>query len=207
MPPKFKIDLGELLLRKEKLVLELGSGPAKQEGRIGIDRLNLPGVDIVADVNEGFPYLPDNSVDEIHSKSLFEHVENLEFFMREIARVLKPGGKNYLFVPHFSNPYYYSDYTHTRFMGLYTFYYFVEEKDQLKRKVPNFYTDVRIRILSQRLMFQSTFRGVNFLKKLFEKFINLNTWLQEFYEENLCYFIPCYGMEIVFTPQKKGAFQ
>ena len=203
MPPEIKIDLDEILAKRERVVLELGCGPAKQEGRIGIDRLDLPGVDIVADINEGFPYLPDHSVDEIHSKSLFEHVENLEFFMAEIIRVLKPGGKNNLFVPHFSNPYYYSDYTHTRFMGLYTFYYFAEERDQLKRKVPNFYTDVRIRILSQRLIFQSTFRGVNFLKKLFEKFINLSTWLQEFYEENLCYLIPCYGMEIVFTPTNK----
>src|SRR3989338_7869822 len=124
MPPEIKIDLDEILAKREKVVLELGCGPTKSEGRIGIDRLALPGVDIVADINEGFPYLPDHSVDEIHSKSLFEHVENLEFFMREIVRVLKPGGKNCLFAPHFSNPYYYSDYTHTRFMGLYTFHYF-----------------------------------------------------------------------------------
>ena len=198
MQPKIKIDLERILKSGRSAVLELGCGPEKKEGRIGIDRLELPGVDIVADVNEGFPFLPDHSVDEIHSKSLFEHVENLEFFMREIVRVLKPGGKNYLFVPHFSNPYYYSDYTHTRFMGLYTFYYFVEEKDQLYRKVPNFYSDVRIRILSQRLIFQSSFRGINFFKKLFEKLVNLNHWFQEFYEENLCYLIPCYGMEIVF---------
>ena len=46
--------------------------------------------------------------------------------MREITRVLKKNGKANIFVPHFSNPYYYSDYTHKRFLGLYTFYYFVE---------------------------------------------------------------------------------
>jgi len=195
-----KVDLQSLLESGEKVILELGCGPRKQPDRIGVDQLDLPGVDIVADLNAGFSYLPDNSVDEIHSKSLFEHIENLEFFMKEIVRVLKPGGRNYLFVPHFSNPYYYSDYTHTKFMGLYTFYYFVEEKHQLRRKVPNFYQDIRIKVLSQRLTFQSTFRGVNLMKKIFGKLVNWTTWTQEFYEENLCYLIPCYGMEIVFEP-------
>ena len=198
--PKIKIDLDGLLKSGRKIILELGCGPRKGEGRIGIDRLDFPGVDIVADLDQGFPYLPDHSVDEVHSRSLFEHVENLEGFLREICRVLKPGGRNVCFVPHFSNPYYYSDYTHTKFFGLYTFYYFVEEAAQLRRKVPNFYTDVRIRVLSQRLIFQSTFRGINFLKKLFGRFINLNSFFQEFYEENLCYLIPCYGLEVVFEP-------
>lgn len=195
-----KIDLDKILKSGNKVVIELGCGPNKKEGRIGIDRLDLPGVDIIADINQGFPYLTDHCVDEIHSKSLFEHIEDLGGFMREILRVLKKGGKNHLFVPHFSNPYYYSDYTHTKFMGLYTFYYFVDEKSQLRRKVPSFYSDVRIKITHQQLIFQSQFRGLNLIKKIFERLINLNPWMQAFYEENLCYLIPCYGMEIVFEP-------
>lgn len=205
MKPKIKIDLAERLRTGDKIVLELGCGPNKKEGRIGIDRLELAGVDIVADLNEGFPYLPDHSVDEIHSKSLFEHVDNLEYFMREIIRVLKREGRNYLFVPHFSNPYYYSDYTHTKFFGLYTFYYFVDERYQLYRKVPNFYTDIRIKVLSQRLVFQSIFRGFNFFRKMFERLVNMNSWMQAFYEENWCYWIPCYGMEIVFCADEGTA--
>lgn len=195
-----KIDLKEKLGSGEPLILELGCGPAKKEGRIGIDRIDLPGVDIVADINEGFPYLPDQSVDEIHSRSLLEHVDQLDGVMREIVRVLKKNGRKYAFVPHFSNPYYYSDHTHSKFFGLYTFYYFVDPECQLYRKVPHFYTDVRIRILSQKLVFQSSFRGVNFLKKIFGKLINSHPILQEFYEENLCYLIPCYGINIVFAP-------
>lgn len=198
--PKIRIDLENILKSGTAVILELGCGPHKREGRIGIDRLDFPEVDIVADLNEGLPYFPDHSVDEIHSKSLFEHIEDLGFFMREIVRVLKKGRKNYCFVPHFSNPYYYSDYTHTKFFGLYTFYYFVDPEYQLHRKVPHFYTGVRIRILRQRLVFQSPFRGMNFIKKLVERIVNINHWTQEFYEENFCYLIPCYGIEIVFEP-------
>ncbi len=194
---KIKVALEEKLATGP-IVIELGCGPNKKEGRIGIDQLDLPGVDIVADINEGLSFLPDQSVDEIHSKSLLEHVNDLGLVVREIVRVLKPGGKKFLFVPHFSNPYYYSDYTHTRFMGLYTFYYFVDEKYQLRRKVPTFYSDVRIRVLSQKMIFQSSFRLVHYFKKAFQKIVNLSSWTQEFYEENLCYFIPCYGLEVVF---------
>lgn len=199
MSYKSNIDLDRTLRERPAIVLELGCGPSKREGRIGVDRLDLPGVDIVADVNQGLQFLPDHSVDAIYSESFFEHIDDLPLLVAEIVRVLKKGGKNFMFVPHFSNPLYYSDYTHTKFFGLYTMYYFCSEKNQLRRKVPNFYTNVRIRVLSQRLMFQSSFRGVRFFKKVFQKLVNLNTWTQEFYEENLCYLIPCYGMNIVFA--------
>lgn len=192
-------DLQDKLMSGKPVILELGCGLTKKKGRIGIDRLDLPGVDVVANLDEGFPYLPDESVDEVHSKSVLEHVDRLEFVLSEIVRVLKKDGRNYAFVPHFSNPYYYSDYTHSKFFGLYTFYYFVDSEHQLYRKVPNFYTEVRIKVVSIELVFQSTFRGLNLLKKLFGRLINSHPRLQEFYEENLCYLIPCYGINVVFT--------
>jgi ubiquinone/menaquinone biosynthesis C-methylase UbiE len=165
--------------------------------------LPLSGVNIVADLEKGLHFFDDASVDEIHSESFFEHIENLEALMREIVRVLKPGGRNYLFVPHFSNPMYYSDYTHRRFFGLYTFYYFSAQQDKLIRKVPFFYTDIRVRVVYQRLRFASSFRGVRFLKKVFEKVVNSSSFMQEFYEENLCNLVPCYGMDVIFEPDPK----
>lgn len=195
----FNIDLELVLDSGKPVILELGCGPNKRPGCIGIDRLNLPGVDVVANIENGLPFLPDASVDEIYSESFFEHVPDLEKLMGEIVRILKPNGTNWLFVPHFSNPYYYSDYTHSRFFGLYTLRYFCEEKNQLRRKVPNFYSEIRIRVLSQRLIFYSNFCVLNFLKKAFQRLVNHSEWTQEFYEENLCYFIPCYGMELRFT--------
>ncbi|MFL6696769.1 MAG: class I SAM-dependent methyltransferase [Vitreoscilla sp.] len=198
MPPILKIDLDAIVKSGERVVLELGCGPNKTPGRIGIDLLDMPGVDIVADIDEGLGFLPDSSVDAIYSESFFEHVGDLQRLMAEVVRVLKPDGYNWMFVPHFSNPYYYSDYTHKSFFGLYTLRYFCAPEHQLQRKVPAFYSSVRIRVVSQRLIFSSNFRGIRFLKKVFQKLINSSPWWQEFYEENLCYFIPCYGMELCF---------
>jgi len=199
MEPLTKIDLEKVINSTEPVIVDLGCGKKKKQGRIGIDKLDLPNVDIVADLEEGLSFLPDNSVDQIYCKSIFEHIENLENLMREIVRVLKRDGTANVFVPHFSSPYYYSDPTHKRFFGLYTFYYFVDTKHQLKRKVPNFYTDIRIKIISQRLVFTSPFWLRRRIKKLLGFIFNCHRSLQEFYEENLCYIFPCYAIEVVFS--------
>lgn len=200
MEPRIRIDLDEALKSDALVIVELGCGQKKKQGRITVDKLDLPNVDIVADIEEGLSFLPDNSVDQIHSRSVLGHIENFENFMGEIVRVLKKDGTAHIFVPHFSNPYYYSDYTHKRFFGLYSFYYFVDTKHQPRRKVPNFYTDIRVNILSQRLVFSSPFWFTRQIKKLLSFIFNCHRSLQEFYEENLCYVFPCYGIEVVFGP-------
>ncbi len=201
-----KIDLYKALSRPGPVRIELGCGPKKKSGRIGVDTIDMPGVDIVADLEKGLVFLPDNCIDEIYCKSILEHIDNFESLMREIVRVLKDTGRAFVFVPHFSNPYYYSDYTHKRTFGLYSFYYFVDREHQLKRKVPEFYTDIRIRIVSSRLIFRSPFWFRKQLKKLEGLLFNSCRYLQEFYEENLCYKFPCYGVEIVFEPVKTPKF-
>ncbi|MBN2588504.1 MAG: methyltransferase domain-containing protein [Sedimentisphaerales bacterium] len=202
MTPLLKINLEQLLNSQTPFVIDLGCGQKPKKGRVTVDKVDMPNVDIVADIEEGLPFLPDNSVDELRCKSVLEHIDNFEYLMREIIRVLKPDGKAYIFVPHFSNPYYYSDYTHKRHFGLYSFDYFVETKKQLKRKVPEFYTNIRINIISRKLVFRSPFWFSRKLKKLFGFFMNLHTSVMEFYELHLCYICPCDGIKIVFTPVK-----
>ncbi len=204
MRPSIRANLEQIIRSGQPLIVELGGGRKRTAGRITIDRVDLPGVDIVANLEDGLPFLPDRSVDEIHCRSVLEHIENFEGLMGEIARVLKEEGTAHIFVPHFSNPYYYSDYTHKRFFGLYSFYYFVSPEKQLSRKVPDFYTDTRIEILSQRLVFRSSFRLVRPLKKLIGWFLNTHTCMQQYYEENLCYLFPCHGIELTFRPARQG---
>lgn len=184
-------------------VIEIGCGPRKTEGRIGVDCLALPGVDIVANLEEGLGIFPDHCADIIYARSILEHVVDIARLMEEIHRVLKPEGRFIVFVPHFSNPYFYSDYTHRTFFGLYTFYYFVEPEDQLRRKVPVFYGSTRYKVDSMRLTFAGRGRLGKPFKKFVEWLVNLTPGFQEFYEANLCYLIPCYGVEAVLRPAAK----
>jgi SAM-dependent methyltransferase len=202
MSIKIKIDLDALIQSGKRIVVELGCGRRKRPDAIGVDRVDLPGVDIVTDLENGLAFLPDNSVDEILCRSVLEHVCNLENLIRDIVRVLKDDGRARIFVPHFSNPYYYSDYTHKRFFGLYTFYYFVARENQLKRKVPDYYTDIRINIISQQLIFKSPFWLSRQIKKPLGLLFNCHPSLQEFYEQHLCYIFPCHGIEVVLVPDK-----
>jgi len=200
MESSVKIDLEKIISDGDPLIIELGCGQKSKQGRITVDKADLPNVNIVADIENCLSFLPDNCVDEIHCRSVLEHIENFEDLIREIVKVLKKSGEAHVFVPHFSNPYYYSDYTHNRFFGLYTFYYFVDTERQLTRRVPNFYTDIRINIISRQLVFRSPFWLSRQIKKAFGFLINCHRFFIEFYEQHLCYIFPCHGIEIVFMP-------
>jgi ubiquinone/menaquinone biosynthesis C-methylase UbiE len=201
MKPIVKIDIEEYKDNKKPLIIELGCGPYGKSGRIGIDQFDGENVQIVADLEEGLPFLDDNTVDEIHSSHVFEHIENLELLIKEIMRVLKKYGKCYISVPHFSNPYYYSDYTHKTFFGLYSFSYFIDIKNQpFKRKVGTFYSDIRMDLIDVKLKFGSHSSVRNILKRIIEKNINRSRFMQEFYEECLCWIIPCSEITYIIQP-------
>jgi predicted SAM-dependent methyltransferase len=190
------------IIRKERIVIELGCGPNKVVGAIGIDKIQDENVDIIADIENGLPFLPDNSVDELVSKHLLEHIENLDQLIKEIYRVLKPGGIHRAIVPHFSNPYFYSDYTHRRFFGLYTFDYFSDETSKLKRKVPNFYNKIQFHITKRYLRFYSLRPILNLFRRIYSRWVNRSPSAQECYEESWCYHFPC--QEIHFEMTKIG---
>lgn len=188
-----KINLTEKLTSGQPIILELGAGTRRRPGRIHIDAIDLPETDIVTDLENGFPFLPDNSVDEIHATSFLEHIRNLEFLMSEIYRVLKPGGRLYAFTPHFSNHLFYSDYTHTRPFGLYSYSYFSKSHHPFHRKVPKFYNSCNFRISKIKLIFRS---------RLLTWFFNLRFRLMELYESHLTFILPCYGLDVELTTLK-----
>ena len=205
MTVKIKIDLEKRLAEGRPIAVEIGCGPKRRDASvITIDRVDLETVDIVADIEKGLPFLPDACVDRLYCRSVLEHVDNFEGLLGEMLRVLKPDGRAAIFVPHFSNPYYYSDYTHRRMFGLYSFYYFVEPDRQLKRKVPVFYTDIRLEIVSLKLVFKTPFWVSRHLRKAFGWLINRGRCLQEFYELHLCYCVPCDGIEMVIRRADVG---
>lgn len=174
--------------------LELGCGNRKRHSEaIGIDQLNYEGVDIVGDIFLVLDRFPESSVDNVYAYHCFEHLENLEAIMGRLARVMKPQGCLQVEVPHFSNPYYYSDYTHRQPFGLYTFAY-LATTSLFRRQCPTYQRDLYFELKAVNLIFKSPrpFYGRYGLKKMAQALFNLNRYTREFYEENLCWMIPCY---------------
>ena len=198
---KFKNYVKNLESNGKRIILEFGPGEVKKfTDSISIDCVEKGSVDIVHDLSNGLEFIPDSSVDIIYSSHFLEHVEDLEGLMIEIHRVLKSGGKKIGAVPHFSNPYFYSDYTHKNFWGMYTLLYFSNDRF-FKREVPRYYNQLDFRINEINLNFSSPFLFRKIFRKVFGKIINTSKFLQEFYEENLTGFISCY--EIYFVIEKK----
>ena len=179
--------------------LELGCGSSKRNaGAIGVDALDLPGVDLVGDVHDVLGALPVASVDRVASFHFFEHIDDLPGLLNALARVVKPGGEIHVVAPHFSNPYYYSDYTHRRPFGLYTFAYLARSR-LFAREVPLYGITPLFELVDVKLGFKSTrpFYVRHAAKRAIGVVANLGRWTQECWEENLCWLFPCY--EIAYT--------
>lgn len=179
---------------RNPLILELGCGNKKVYSEsIGIDIGNYPAVDFVGDAIELLGQLPEGSVDMIYSSHLIEHVDDVREFLIAMVRVLKVGSSIEIIVPHFSNPFFYSDPTHKTTFGLYTCSYFATS-DLFSRSIPGYSLISGVRLDSVKLGFKS-YRP-NYLrhsvKMAFGYLINSSNWLKEFYEECLCWLFSCY---------------
>ncbi len=191
------------LTHMPEVVLELGCGNRKRlTNSIGIDVLDYESVDIVGDIFDVLAKISDSVVDAVHSYHFFEHVSSLDVLMMELARVMKSGGRLEVVVPHFSNPYFYSDYTHKQPFGLYSFSYLAHDPI-FRRTVPRYQQSTGFELQDVRLVFKSSraFPLRYGIKLVLGKVFNLTHAMKEWYEEQFCWLFPCY--ELHFILEKK----
>jgi predicted SAM-dependent methyltransferase len=101
-------------------------------GWVNVDLVNLPGTDIVHDLDVAPWPLPDGEAIEIRAYDIFEHVNNPLVFMTECHRLLTIGGMLRIQTPHWKSWTAYTDPTHKRFPTEYTFDYWVEGTELFK---------------------------------------------------------------------------
>lgn len=82
--------------------LYIGGGGCTVEGFINLDLFGLPGVNVIADATQ-LPFL-DSTFQRIECDAVLEHVRLPETVMKEIGRVLKPGGFAHVVTP-FCHPF------------------------------------------------------------------------------------------------------
>lgn len=103
--------------------LDLGCGPHKAPGHVGVDLRPQPGVDVVADLTSTWPF-SSSSIDEVRASHCFEHLPEPLHTMDELFRVLKPGAIAHVEVPSTNGPGAFQDPTHKSFWNLNSFLYY-----------------------------------------------------------------------------------
>jgi len=113
MACKWSTDKG---LRK----IELGGRMAAYKGLETVDLLDA---DIVTDLNERWPF-DNNSVGVVRANDVLEHLRDSIHTMRELSRVLAPGGMAFIQVPSTDGRGAFQDPTHVSFWNQNSFYYY-----------------------------------------------------------------------------------
>lgn len=125
----------QLVHERGGIKLDIGCGANKQGGFIGLDVRELPGVDIVHDVNVHPWPMPDRCVVLAMASHLVEHIppvmltdEGTRFpfieFMDEAWRIMQPGGEFAIITPHGYSMGFLQDPTHCNACSEATFAYF-----------------------------------------------------------------------------------
>jgi ubiquinone/menaquinone biosynthesis C-methylase UbiE len=147
---------GQLLeIDKQLKKLNLGCGKDIKEGWINLDCINLPGVNVVHDVNNLPLPFEDEYFNVILCKDVLEHIDLINV-LRDIHRILKKGGKLIIQVPHFTSKDAFGDPTHRNSFAVHTFRYFTANH------------------FRERLAYSYNY--------LLELLVNLNIRTQNFYE-------------------------
>lgn len=118
---------------------------------IHLDRVNLPHIEVIHDIESGKYPFEDNTFDEVLAFSVLEHTKDIIKQFEEIWRVCKNGAIVSIEVPYYNSPDSFRDPTHKSYFTERTMEYFTD------KGVFNYYTNARFEIKSQK--FTTTFIG------------------------------------------------
>jgi SAM-dependent methyltransferase len=107
-------------------VADIGCGTTKQvPWAVGLDNVAQPGVDVVANVDDGLPF-ETASLDHVFAVHILEHVRDMVAVMAELHRVLRPSGLLHVLCPHWRHVNAAADPTHVRAIDALTFRWFCQ---------------------------------------------------------------------------------
>lgn len=84
----------------EELKIDIGCGPHKRSGYLGIDAAAWPGVDYVMDIEREDIPLPARSASHIFSSHCLEHLRDPMRFFAEIGRLARDGAEAEIWTPY-----------------------------------------------------------------------------------------------------------
>lgn len=106
--------------------VDLACGARKPSGYIGVDICALPEVDIVANLNKGFPFAS-NSVAKLRAYDALEYLISRIHSMNEIWRICQPNAEVDIWVPSTDGRGAFQDPTHVSYWNINSFWYYCIE--------------------------------------------------------------------------------
>ncbi len=156
------------------MLIDLGCGKNKLKGCVGIDGDPSSHADIVVDFEKNPIPLGDSVADKVFSKQVFEHLEDPVRVLKELYRIVRPGGEIFIEVPHYSS--------HIAHGVGHKQYYSHKEMTQMFR------TEIHCQILKAEITFYKSFRysGIHFMANRFPTD----------YERFWAYFFPAENIQV-----------
>jgi len=175
-------------------ILDVGCGPKKHRGSIGIDMNPNTAADLLCNLDRGCLPFQDSVFDEVRAVHLIEHVENVIRTMEEFHRVSRAGGVIFLVTPHYTDFSSFCDPTHRWHLNSFSFWYF--DPEGLHGEA-SWYSHVRLRQRRLRVRLLQVWRYLGF-----EFLVNHSLRFRRFWEFYLCYLVRGKVMEFEFEVLK-----
>lgn len=138
--------------------LEVGCGNKKRNGYLGMDLINLEGVDVVHNMNNVPWPFHENQFDEIVFDDVLEHSHDILSIISEVYRIASNNCIVKISVPHFSSDNMYTDPTHKVFFSSRSFNYFDK---QMNHKHSFYLSGVNLKVNRAEIHFREYFLHEN----------------------------------------------
>lgn len=168
--------------------LNLGCGTDIRADCINLDRSPLLGVDVIHDLAHLPLPFPAGRFNRIVCYDVLEHVDIVPT-MRDLHRILTPGGILEIRVPHFTSANNYGDPTHLRAFSVETFNFFCVGSNR------GYYFEFGFSELQKRWI--SFTKGPSyFLNSLIGPLVNISPKMQVYYERSLLRIFPAVNIHL-----------
>jgi SAM-dependent methyltransferase len=174
-----------------KREVDLGCGAVRRApGAIRADISRDVHPDVLVNAAGGLPFRT-GSLARVWCFDLVEHMPDIPALLREVHRVLEPGGSIVLTTPHFSCANSWTDPTHQQHLGWRSFDYFTAEHDL------RYYSTARFRIRRRVLRFHGGPVDA-VIRRVAER------W-PDFYEHRLAWMFPAWYLEFELVKDREEA--
>lgn len=176
--------------------LNLGCGTDIRPGWVNLDSSPaIPGVDVVHDIDRGSLPFRDGSFAGILARDVLEHVADPVGTLRELHRVLGPGGRLTVRVPHFTSRNNFIDPTHRSRFAIEWFDFFV--RGTVRQRQRAYYFDFAFsRRVEERITFEDLTLATPF-QPILDGLVNLSRQMRVGYEKSPLRVFPADNIVVV----------